>query len=129
MPELIASAHIDDVILVRPDVHGDERGRFVETYRRSWFGDEANEMVQGNRSEKQAGAVAIPLEPIPGVDMLYDFGMPIALIWYWYTFFRDARRLAANPQPPAGQAQVTPEKQFIEQKQVAQDNQATHRDR
>jgi dTDP-4-dehydrorhamnose 3,5-epimerase len=57
MPELIASAHIDDVILVRPDVHGDERGRFVETYRRSWFGDEANEMVQGNRSEKQAGAL------------------------------------------------------------------------
>ena len=57
MPELIASAHIDDVILVRPDVHGDERGRFVETYRRSWFGDEGNEMVQGNRSEKQAGAL------------------------------------------------------------------------
>ncbi len=76
-----------------------------------------------------AGAVAIPLEPIPGVDMLYDFGMPIALIWYWYTFFRDARRLAANPQPPAGQAQVTREKQVSEQKQVAQDNQVTHRDR
>ncbi len=56
MPELIRSTVIDDVVLVRPDVHGDERGRFVETYRRSWFPDRP-EMIQGNRSEKQAGAV------------------------------------------------------------------------
>ena len=56
MPELIPSSLIDDVVLVRPDVHGDERGRFVETYRRSWFPD-GREMVQGNRSEKQAGAL------------------------------------------------------------------------
>ena len=56
MPELIPSTVIDDVVLVRPDVHGDERGRFVETYRRSWFPDRP-EMIQGNRSEKQAGAV------------------------------------------------------------------------
>ena len=56
MPELIPSTVIDDVVLVHPDVHGDERGRFVETYRRSWFPDRP-EMIQGNRSEKQAGAV------------------------------------------------------------------------
>ena len=56
MPELIPSVTIDDVLVVRPDVHGDERGRFVETYRRSWF-PLGREMVQGNRSEKQAGAV------------------------------------------------------------------------
>jgi len=56
MPELIPSEVIRDVIVVRPDVHGDERGRFVETYRRSWFPDRP-EMIQGNRSEKQAGAV------------------------------------------------------------------------
>ena len=58
-----------------------------------------------------AGAVAIPIEPIPGIDMLYDFGVPIALIWYWYTFFRDARRLAANPQSPPGQGQITQNKE------------------
>src|SRR5277367_198771 len=56
MPELIASSTIDDVVLVRPDVHGDDRGRFVESYRRSWF-PLGREMVQGNRSDKQAGAV------------------------------------------------------------------------
>ena len=56
MPELLPSKTIDNVVVVRPDVHGDQRGRFVETYRRSWFPD-GREMVQGNRSEKQAGAL------------------------------------------------------------------------
>jgi hypothetical protein len=44
-----------------------------------------------------AGAVAIPLEPIPGIDTLYDIGVPIALVWYWFTFFRDAHRMHSNP--------------------------------
>jgi hypothetical protein len=47
-----------------------------------------------------AGAVAIPLEPIPGIDVLYDVGVPIALLWYWWTFFRDAHRMTSNPSPP-----------------------------
>jgi len=34
-----------------------------------------------------AGALAIPLEPIPGIDALYDIGVPIVFIWYWLTFF------------------------------------------
>jgi dTDP-4-dehydrorhamnose 3,5-epimerase len=51
-----ASPTIDGVLVVQPDVHGDERGVFVETYRRAWF-PSGREMVQGNRSDKQAGAV------------------------------------------------------------------------
>ena len=51
-----------------------------------------------------AGAVAIPVEPIPGLDGLYDVAVPIALIWYWFTFFRDARRtmrdVTPSPRPP-----------------------------
>jgi hypothetical protein len=39
-----------------------------------------------------AGIVAVPVEPIPGLDVLYDIAIPIALIWYWFTFFRDAIR-------------------------------------
>ena len=39
-----------------------------------------------------AGAVAIPVEPIPGLDALYDIAVPIALVWYWFTFFRDVIR-------------------------------------
>ncbi len=42
--------------MIEPDVHGDERGRFVETYRRQWL-PLGREMVQSNRSEKAAGAV------------------------------------------------------------------------
>ncbi len=56
MPTITPSPVIADVSVVEPDRHGDERGRFVETYRRSWF-PLGREMVQANRSEKQAGAV------------------------------------------------------------------------
>lgn len=43
-----------------------------------------------------AGAIAIPLEPIPGIDLAYDVAVPIALIWYWFTFFRNARRTLSH---------------------------------
>ena len=43
-----------------------------------------------------AGAVAVPVEPIPGLDVLYDIAVPIALIWYWFTFFRDTLRFSGG---------------------------------
>jgi len=54
--QLDPSSRIDGVVVVTPDLHGDERGMFIETYRRSWFAH-GREMIQGNRSDKQAGAV------------------------------------------------------------------------
>ena len=54
-----------------------------------------------------AGVVAIPIEPIPGIDALYDVAVPLVLIWYWFTFFRDAGRAMSNPSPPA-QKQIGP---------------------
>jgi dTDP-4-dehydrorhamnose 3,5-epimerase len=56
MPTVVESDVIKGVWMVTPDVHGDARGRFVETYRRSWF-PEGREMVQANRSDKEAGAI------------------------------------------------------------------------
>ncbi len=56
MVAILAVEEIADVLLVEPDSHGDSRGRFVETYRRSWF-PLGREMVQGNRSEKEQGAI------------------------------------------------------------------------
>jgi hypothetical protein len=56
-----------------------------------------------------AGVVAIPIEPIPGIDALYDIGIPILLIWYWFTFFKDAVRTMSNAHPPSsppGQRQI-----------------------
>jgi hypothetical protein len=37
-----------------------------------------------------AGLIALPLEPIPGIDAVYDLDVPVALIWYWFTLFRAA---------------------------------------
>ena len=56
MPVVHESDVIAGVLVVEPDVHGDERGLFVETYRRSWF-PAGREMVQSNRADRQAGAV------------------------------------------------------------------------
>jgi dTDP-4-dehydrorhamnose 3,5-epimerase len=50
------SALIRDVLHVDPDVHIDERGRFVETYRRAWF-PLGREMVQANHSDKSANSL------------------------------------------------------------------------
>jgi dTDP-4-dehydrorhamnose 3,5-epimerase len=50
------SGKIADVVVVTPEVHGDDRGNFVETYRRSWF-PLGREMIQANRSDKQQGSV------------------------------------------------------------------------
>ncbi len=47
-----------------------------------------------------AGALAIPVEPIPGLDAVYDIGVPILLIWYWLTFFRNLGHLWSEPSPP-----------------------------
>jgi len=58
MAEVVESDVIRGVVIVTPVVHGDDRGRFVETYRRSWFEPfGGREMVQGNRSDKLAGAL------------------------------------------------------------------------
>ncbi|MGB9111990.1 MAG: dTDP-4-dehydrorhamnose 3,5-epimerase family protein [Acidimicrobiales bacterium] len=56
MAKITESAFIRDVLHVEPDVHGDGRGRFVETYRRSWF-PLGREMVQANRSDKSANSI------------------------------------------------------------------------
>lgn len=56
MPTLSPSTIIDGVWLVEPTIHGDQRGLFIETYRREWFPN-GREMIQGNRSNKQAGAL------------------------------------------------------------------------
>ena len=47
-----------------------------------------------------AGALAIPIEPVPGLDVLYDIGVPILLIWYWFTFFKDALSRKFNSSQP-----------------------------
>ena len=57
MPEVTPSKEIAGVVVVKPDVHGDNRGRFVETFRQEWLPDGAPPMVQGNRADRKEGAL------------------------------------------------------------------------
>jgi dTDP-4-dehydrorhamnose 3,5-epimerase len=56
MPEITPSEAIAGVVVVTPDVHGDNRGCFVETFRKEWIAGGA-EMVQANRADRKAGAL------------------------------------------------------------------------
>jgi dTDP-4-dehydrorhamnose 3,5-epimerase len=50
------SSVIAGVVVVEPTLHRDDRGLFVETYRREWVPG-AREMIQSNRGDRQAGAI------------------------------------------------------------------------
>jgi len=52
----VTSTSIDGVLLVTPRVFTDERGCFVETYRREWVPG-GREMIQSNRADRAAGTV------------------------------------------------------------------------
>ena len=56
MTNVIESPTIAGVFLVTPEIHGDQRGLFIETYRREWF-PQGREMIQGNRANRQANAL------------------------------------------------------------------------
>ncbi|MEY4131747.1 MAG: hypothetical protein RLZZ31_1871 [Actinomycetota bacterium] len=77
MATVTESDLIAGVYIVDPQIHGDERGFFVETYRREWF-PQGREMIQGNRGDRQAGAV---------VGLHYHLHQAD----YWYVPFGTAR--------------------------------------
>jgi dTDP-4-dehydrorhamnose 3,5-epimerase len=77
MATVTESDVIAGVFVVEPAVHGDERGVFIETYRRSWFPG-GREMVQGNRGDRRAGSV---------VGLHYHLHQAD----YWYVPFGRAR--------------------------------------
>jgi dTDP-4-dehydrorhamnose 3,5-epimerase len=56
VPTVTESDRIAGLHVVEPTIHGDDRGLFVETYRREWFPN-GREMVQANRANRQAGTL------------------------------------------------------------------------
>ena len=56
MATITESTVISGVQIVEPSMFKDERGFFIETYRRQWF-PLGREMVQGNRGDRQAGCI------------------------------------------------------------------------
>src|SRR6476646_8733062 len=77
MPTVSESDKIAGVWVVEPSIHGDQRGLVIETYRREWFPG-GREMVQGNRANRQAGAL---------VGLHYHLHQAD----YWYVPFGHAR--------------------------------------
>ena len=77
MAKVTESEAIKGVYVVEPTIFGDDRGFFVETYRRQWF-PLGREMVQGNRADRRQGAV---------VGLHYHLHQAD----YWYVPFGTAR--------------------------------------
>lgn len=77
MVTVAESDRIAGVWVVEPAIHGDQRGLFIETYRREWF-PHGREMVQGNRANRQRGAL---------VGLHYHLHQAD----YWYVPFGTAR--------------------------------------
>ena len=57
MATVTESELITGVFHVRPRIFADERGVFVETFRREWIPRGCREMIQANRSDRQANTV------------------------------------------------------------------------
>ena len=77
MADIQNSEIIEGVIIAHPNIFGDERGIFVETYRREWL-PESKEMIQGNRADRQAQSI---------VGLHYHLYQAD----YWYVPFGTAR--------------------------------------
>jgi hypothetical protein len=56
-----------------------------------------------------AGVVAIPVEPILGVDVLYDVGVPVVLLCYWLSFFPKAASILSG----SSSGQAAPSKEVV----------------
>jgi dTDP-4-dehydrorhamnose 3,5-epimerase len=57
MATITKSDVIDGILVVEPQIFGDDRGFFVETFRQEWLSEDALHMVQANRADRQAGAL------------------------------------------------------------------------
>lgn len=78
MAEVIASELIDGVYHVFPTVHRDDRGLFVETFRRQFIPGGGREMIQSNRADRTANSL---------VGLHYHLHQSD----YWYVPFGSAR--------------------------------------
>ncbi len=57
MPQIEESAHIQGVYIVNLEAYEDERGRFLETFRKEWFPQRSWHILQTNRSDSAAGVL------------------------------------------------------------------------
>lgn len=57
MPQITESTQIQGVKFVQLNAFADERGRFLETFRKEWFPERSWQIIQSNRSDSKAGVL------------------------------------------------------------------------
>lgn len=57
MPHIAESTQISGVFIVKLQAFGDDRGRFLETFRTEWFPQREWTIIQSNRSDSKAGVL------------------------------------------------------------------------
>jgi dTDP-4-dehydrorhamnose 3,5-epimerase len=57
MTRIEESQLIAGLIVVQLQAYGDDRGRFIETFRKEWFPQRSWDIVQSNRSDSKAGVL------------------------------------------------------------------------
>ena len=57
MPEIVESRLIQGVKFVELQAFADERGRFLETFRKEWFPERSWDVIQGNHSDSRRGVL------------------------------------------------------------------------
>ena len=57
MTQIQESDRIKDVMIVTLKAFADERGRFLETFRKAWFPQRSWDIIQTNRSDSKAGVL------------------------------------------------------------------------
>jgi dTDP-4-dehydrorhamnose 3,5-epimerase len=86
MPLITESETIPGILLVQLKPFADDRGRFIETFRKEWFPQREWRNVQTNRSESRAGVLR---------GLHYHFNQ----VDYWYLFSGRVRVGLADLRP------------------------------
>jgi dTDP-4-dehydrorhamnose 3,5-epimerase len=98
MAEIRASEKIEGVYIVELQAYADERGRFMETFRKEWFPQRTWKSVQNNRSDSRA-------------DVLRGLHYHFHQVDYWYVMKGKIRAglLDIRPDSPTFRAAETVE--------------------
>lgn len=86
MANILPSKTIHGVYLAKLVSYADERGRFLETFRKEWFPQRTWENVQANRSDSRAGVLR---------GLHYHFKQ----VDYWYVVRGQIRAALADIRP------------------------------
>lgn len=86
MPAIRPSTIIEGVYIAELTPFGDERGRFLETFRKEWFPQRPWDVIQTNRSDSRAGVLR---------GLHYHFKQ----VDYWYVVQGQIRAALADIRP------------------------------